>query len=202
VRRFSDRIMFAALHGELARHPWRDPLVASSDPYSLFVARSSALGLLADARPNAPGGVWAMNDGGPKSGEQSPLRPPGVAWFHVSLPRPIPAGEPLPTQAFLACASRVVARMGTLRLREAQLLLPVQGLDAPAGASSRMDAVMALVAQSGWFTDGDPRAAVQVRVTLVWRPGSVHPQGGNRHDTVDANDQPERLRARLGLPHR
>ena len=48
--------MFAALHGELAPHPWRDPLVASSDAYSLFYARSSAMGWLAEAAENASGG--------------------------------------------------------------------------------------------------------------------------------------------------
>jgi hypothetical protein len=39
--------MFASLHGELAVHPWRDP-EAASDAYSLFVARSSAMGWLAE----------------------------------------------------------------------------------------------------------------------------------------------------------
>jgi hypothetical protein len=158
--------LFAALHGELMWHPWRNLLVASSDPYSLFVARSSALGLLADARPNAFGGIWAMNDAGPQPGEESPTRPRGVAWFHVTLPRPIPSGDPLPVQAFLSCASHVVNRMGTLRLRSVQLLLPVQDLDTTTGALSRMAAVAALVVQSGWFTDGDPRAPVQVCVTV------------------------------------
>lgn len=159
-----DSTMFAALHGELALHPWRDPFVASSDAYSLFVARSSAMGWLAEAAENAFGGVWGMNDAGqdPNPGSQSSR----VAWFQVSLTEPVPAGRPLPVQAFLACAGDVVARIGALRLRAVQVLLPVQSLDAPSGASSRVSAVLTLLQDTGWFADRDPNLRTQVRVTL------------------------------------
>jgi hypothetical protein len=156
--------MFAALHGELALHPWRDPFVAPSDPYSLFVARSSAMGWLAEAAENACG-VWGMNDAGqdPVSGSQRGSR---VGWFQVSLIDPVPAGRPLPMQAFLACAGDVVARIGTLRLQAVQVLLPVQSLDAAAGSASRMSAVMTLIQDAGWFADCDPQLRTQVRVTV------------------------------------
>jgi hypothetical protein len=155
--------MFAALHGELALHPWRDPFVAPSDPYSLFVARSSAMGWLAEAAENASGGIWGMNDAGqdPGSGQQ----PSRVAWFQVSLIEPGPAGRPLPVQAFLSCAGDVVARIGTLRLQAVQILLPVQSLDVSADAA-RVSAVMTLVQDAGWFADCDPHLTTQVRVTL------------------------------------
>ncbi|MFB9680756.1 hypothetical protein [Streptosporangium vulgare] len=167
--------MFAALYGELEPHPWRDPLVASSDAYSLFVARSSAMGWLTEAEEDASGGLWGMNDAGqdpvpasraPASAAFGEPRPARVAWFQVSLTRPVPAGRPLPVQAFLSCVDDVVARVGTVRLRAVRLLLPVQSLDASAGASSRVGAVMPLLQETGWFADGDPRLRTRVRVTL------------------------------------
>jgi hypothetical protein len=160
-----DTTLFAALHGELALHPWRDPRVASSDAYSLFVARSSAMGWLAEAAENAPGGVWGMNDAW--QGQGSDSQPSRIASFQVSLIEPVPAGRPLPVQAFLSCAGDVVARIGTLRLQAVQVLLPVQSLDASAGASSRVNAVMTLVQDAGWFADCDPHLRTEVRVTLA-----------------------------------
>ncbi|GAA4203778.1 hypothetical protein GCM10022252_61920 [Streptosporangium oxazolinicum] len=162
-----DSTMLVALYGELVPHPWRDPLAASSDAYSLFVARSSALGWLTEAVEDASGGLWGMNDAG-----QDPVaavagsRPARVAWFQVSLTTPVPADRPLPVQAFLSCAGDVVARLGTPRLRAVQVLLPVQGLDAPADASSRRSAVMTLLQDAGWFADADPGLRTRVRVTL------------------------------------
>lgn len=159
-----DDTMFAALFGELALHSWRDPAVASSDAYRLFVARSSAMGWLAEATEEAPGGVWGMNDAGQDPDSES--QPSRVAWFQVSLIGPVPAGRPLPVQAFLSCAGDVVARMGMLRLQAVQILLPVQGLDTLAGASSRMRAVGTLLQDTGWFADDDPHVRTGVRVTL------------------------------------
>lgn len=152
--------MFVALHGELALHPWFDPSVASADAYSLFVARSSAMGWLAEAAEKTSGGLWGMNDAGlePDSGSQ----PPRVAWFQVSLIEPVPAGRPLPVQPFLACAGDVVARIGTLRLQAVRVLLPVQSLLAP----SRVSAMGPLLQAAGWFADGAPHLRASVRVTL------------------------------------
>lgn len=148
-----DGTMFAALHGELAVHPWRAH--ASSDAYSLFVARSSAMGWLTEAVETAYGGFWGMNDAGQDSGAGA--GPSRVAWFQVSLTEPLVTV--LPVQPFLACAGDVVARIGALRLDAVQALLPVQSL----GAS---DNVMTLLQDAGWFADGDPRLRTQVRVTL------------------------------------
>lgn len=148
--------MFAALHGELVLHPWRDPAVATSDAYSLFVARSSAMGWLSAAAEGAPDGVWGMNDAGYEPGSGS--QPSRIAWFQVSISHPIPAGQPLPVQGFLSCAGSVVARIGAVRLQAIQLLLPVQSLDMPVGVSLLQDA--------GWFVGCDPRSKTRVRVTL------------------------------------
>lgn len=156
--------MFAALHGELVLHPGRDPDSASSDAYSLFVARSSAMGWLADPAEQAPGGVWGMNDAGQDPRPAS--KPSRVAWFQVSLTEPVPGVRPLPVQAFLSCASDVVARIGMLRLQAVQVLLPVQSLERPASASPRVGAVMNLLQDAGWFADCDPRSRAQVRITL------------------------------------
>lgn len=156
--------MFAALHGELALHQWRDPFIASSDAYSLFVARSSAMGWLAEAAEDASGGVWGMNDAGQDPGAGS--QPSRIAWFQVSLIEPVPAGRPLPVQAFLACAGDVVARIGTLRLHAVQVLLPAQSIDASTGALSRVKAVKTLFQDTGWFADCDPHLRTQLRVAL------------------------------------
>ncbi|HEX6470461.1 MAG TPA: hypothetical protein VF069_15295 [Streptosporangiaceae bacterium] len=151
--------MFAALYGELTAHPWRDPQAASSDAYSLFVARSSAMGWLATAAEAAPGGLWGMNDAG------QDLTGPRAAWFQVSLAEPlVPAGHPLPVQPFLACAGDVTARIGALHLRAVQLLLPVQALDT--GGEPPATAALTLLEDAGWFADRDPHRGSRVRVTL------------------------------------
>ena len=153
--------MFAALHGEFAEHSWRDPAVAATDAYSLFVARSSALGWLADTAEYGVGGVWGMNDAGhdPDDGAQ-PLR---RLWFQVALNDPIAAGQPLPVQAFLACAGDVVARMGVLRLQGIQILLPVEALTP---TLSVIDALRSLLVSAGWFADSDVRLCTQVWATM------------------------------------
>lgn len=160
----SHSTMFAALHGELALHPWRDSFAASSDAYSLFLARSSAMEWLAEATEQVSCGVWGMNDAGqsPDSGSQLVRS----VWFQVSLIEPVPAGRPLPVQSFLACAGDVAARMGALRLQGVQVLLPVQSLPVSTGMSSHMSDVMSLIQDAGWFADCNPRLRTGVRVIL------------------------------------
>ncbi len=116
--------MFAALHGELALHASSTD-AASSDAYSLFVARSSALRLLAGAGESTDG-AWGMNDAGLDDRARSESS--RIAWFQVTLTGR--AGGPLPVQAFLSCAGDVVARLGTARLDAVQILLPVESIDA------------------------------------------------------------------------
>ncbi|MGC5010728.1 hypothetical protein ACLQ2R_08195 [Streptosporangium sp. DT93] len=161
-----DDTMFVALHGELALHPWRDPLVASSDAYSLFLARSSAMGWLTEATRSASGGLWGMNDAGQGPGVGP--EPSHIAWFQVSLTAPVPEDRPLPVQAFLSCAGDVTARLGDLTLRAVQVLLPVpvRGPDPSAGTSPPLGGVIPLLQDAGWFADGDPRRRTPVRVTL------------------------------------
>ncbi|MER7892721.1 hypothetical protein ABTX15_23155 [Micromonospora sp. NPDC094482] len=171
--RRSAGVGFAALYGELARHPWRQP-DADQDPYFLFYTSSLAMGWLDDigatVRQTAGGfqenelgaaGLWGMND----AGEAHPLAAPGsslVAWFQVGFEL-VPGDRPLPVQPFLRCAGDAVARMGTLRLRAVQMLLPVQGLD----PSSRPPyAPIPSLRTAGWFTGGDPGSRTPVRVTL------------------------------------
>lgn len=156
--------MFAALHGELTLHPWRDPVTAKSDAYSLFFARSSAMGWLADAMENEVGGTWGMNEA--EQDLVSGSQPSRCTWFQVSLIDPLGSGRPLPVQAFLACAGDVVARIGTLRLQAVQVLLPVESLNPSAGALSHLNAVMTLIQDSGWFADCNPHLSTWVRVTL------------------------------------
>jgi len=74
------RTMFAALYGELVLHPRRDPLAElSEDAYSLFYARSAAMGWLTPAVEGAAGGLWGMNDA--EAGPGSGPRPTRVACF-------------------------------------------------------------------------------------------------------------------------
>lgn len=157
--------MFAALHGGLTLHPWRDPFVASSDAYSLFVAGSSAMSWLAEADENASGGLWGMNDAGQGDLFSESLTTKVVAWFQVSLTEAPPARRPLPVEAFLSCAGDVVTRLGTLLLEAVQLLLPVQTLDGSTAELSRTRMAM-LYQSAGRFADPDPQARAHVRVTV------------------------------------
>lgn len=157
--------MFVALHGQLSPHPWRDPSSDSSDAYSQFYARSSAMGWLEGAVEGTPtAGTWRMNDAGCHL--QTRPQPSRVAWFHVALAKSIPSDCPLPVQPFLACAGDVVARIGTLHLDTLQLLLPVHSLRPPDGTTSPLGSVVSLLKDAGWFTDRNPRAQTRVRVTL------------------------------------
>lgn len=70
------------------------------------------MGWLAEAQNASGGGVWGMNDAGHDAGSGPELS--RNARFQVSLTDPIPAGRPLPVQAFLSCAGDVVACIGTL----------------------------------------------------------------------------------------
>src|SRR5215831_16917131 len=159
--------MYAALYGELAPHAPLDGL--SQDAYSLFYARSAAMGWLTPAVEGASGGLWGMNDA--EAGPGSGPRPSRVAWFQVVLTGPAP-GKLLPVQAFLACASDVIARLGTLRLEAVQLLLPER--DAPVGGQpaspSGMRVARPLLDALSWFADSDPRLQARVRVTLDGGP--------------------------------
>lgn len=159
-----DSTMFAALYGELVLHPWRDPVAAESDAYSLFYARSSALGWLVDAAASAAQGLWGMHDAGHEATSEGPGR--DRIWFQVTVREPLPAGHPLPVQPLLACAGDTVGRMGTLRLDAVQLLLPVQCLAQPLAASSQWDDVGTLLQEAGWFADRDSHSDVRVQVTL------------------------------------
>ncbi|SDM25767.1 hypothetical protein SAMN05421869_13930 [Nonomuraea jiangxiensis] len=151
--------MFAAVYGELATNPWLNPAVASSDAYSLFVARSSAMGWLTPASENATGGFWGMNDAG-----QDPSFDPElgsrIAWFQVSITEPVPAGRPVPLQPFFSCAHDVLARMGEFRLTAVDALFPMPV------APPAIGAVATLLEDSGWFADHHPGSVTPLRVTL------------------------------------
>lgn len=156
--------LFAALFGELIPHPIRADLGDSSqDAYSLFYARSSAMGWLTPATEGAVGGLWGMNDAeaDPGPGPQ----PHRVAWFQVVLTQP--AGLPLPAQAFLSCASDVVGRLGTLHLRALQIVLPGQRpATGHAAPPFGMSVTEPLLDACNWFADRDPRLRARVRITL------------------------------------
>lgn len=160
------RTMFAALFGELAFHP-RSHVAGerSEDAYSLFYARSAAMGWLTPAREGATGGLWGMNDAGAPPAAGPP--PHRVAWFQVVLTGPFPGGL-LPVQPFLVCAGDVVARLGALRLEAVQVLLPER--DGPRegyfASSSGMRAAWPLLDTPDWFAGCDPRLRTPVRVTL------------------------------------
>ncbi|MEV4070766.1 hypothetical protein [Nonomuraea fuscirosea] len=149
-----DITLYVALYGELTPHPWRDPSTAASDAYSLFVARSSAMGWLRDP-PHDGCGLWGMNDA---AYEPTATR---VAWFQASLPaHPSPPSGTSPVQPFLACVRDVVTRLGTLHLEAAQILLPPN----PHERTPRPEA--RLLQEAGWFTDLSPQAKTTIRLTL------------------------------------
>jgi len=156
------RTMFAALHGSLVPHPLPPAGGAASDAYSLFVARSSAMGWLAGPADEGPSGLWGMNDAGPET-PPSQSRASRVAWFQVTLTGR--GAERLPVQPFLACARDVTARMGKLRLDAVQLVLPARGSPARRQAGYG-PTTMALLQEAQWFADCDASDRARVRVTL------------------------------------
>src|SRR5260370_8177858 len=93
--RSAARTMFAALFGELVLHPRPDTLdERPENAYSLFYARSSALGWLTPAVEDASAGFWGMNDAEPAP--PSAPQPQQLAPLHAVLPRPPPAKPPPP----------------------------------------------------------------------------------------------------------
>jgi hypothetical protein len=184
----SANIMFVALHGEFRAHPWRDARAARADAYSLFVARASAMGWLAEPSAGTAGGVWGMNDAGhdARSRSDPPLR---IAWFQVVLVDRIAAGRPLPLQSFLSCADDVVARMGSANLRAIQVLLPERRVDEAPDASRRAKAVMTLLQDAGWFADCEPRSKTQVRATLEGGQDAAIPSAPRMLDWMTSFEQ-------------
>ena len=158
--------MYTALYGDLAP---RVPLAElSQDAYSLFYARSAAMGWLTPDE-GASGGLWGMNDA--EAGRDAGPLPHRVAWFQVSLSGPFPAGV-VPVQPFLSCAGDVVARLGALRLEAVQVLMP--GQDAPVrgdfASPSSMRVARPLLDTRNWFGDCNPRLREPARVTLDGGP--------------------------------
>jgi hypothetical protein len=160
----SDSTMFAALYGKLSLHLWRDPIAASSDAYSLFVARASAMGWLADATGAKRSGIWGMNDAGQDHDAKS--QDLQRIWFQVSLRESLPLGQPVPVQPFLSCAGDVVARIGVLRLDTVQLLLPVQSLTESPNPSLLSEDVMVLLQNMSWFADCNSQTSTNVQITM------------------------------------
>lgn len=147
--------MFAALYGEFTPHERAEDVTA--DPYSLFHERSVGMGWIAEGDG---GGLWGMNDAGL---DHPGARPDDglIAWFQVGV-EGLATGRPLPVQPFLRCAGDAMARLGSVRLRSVQVLLPVDVLAASAGRSALPPSLSA----AGWFHGIDPGERVQVRITV------------------------------------
>jgi hypothetical protein len=164
------RTMYAALYGELVPHPRPDPLAEFwQDAYTLFEARSAAMGWLTPAIEGASGGLWGMNDA--QAVLSSGVQLARVAYFQVVLTGPAPMTL-LPVQQFLSCAGDVVARLGMLRLEAVQVLLPERDADADGrvASPSGMRAAGLLLDAADWFAGSDPRLRAPVRVTLDGGP--------------------------------
>lgn len=159
------RTMYAALYGELKPHMRPDAAdKVSQDAYSLFYARSAAMGWLTPAAENARHGLWGMNDAEASLGSGPGLS--RVAFFQVVLTEAVD-GSLLPVQPFLSCAGDVVARLGALRLEAVQLLLPERDAhDGRIASPSGMRIAAGLLDALNWFADWDPRLRARVRVTL------------------------------------
>lgn len=160
------RTLYAALYGEFAPHPRADAAdVPPEDAYSLFYARSAAMGWLTPAREGARGGLWGMNDAA--AGQDPGPQPSLAAFFQVTLTEPA-GGKLLPVHPFLACAGDVVARLGTLRLDAVKVLLPEHDADADAhfASPSSMLVSRALLEALNWFGNCGPGRRVPVRITL------------------------------------
>jgi hypothetical protein len=153
--------LFAALYGELAAHPWRDP-ESEHDAYQLFHNRSVAMGWLeGDGVRGEGSGLWGMNDAGWSHAGAAPGARL-IAWFQAGAAA-VDDGRPLPVQPFLRCAGEVVTRAGVARLSTVQVLLPVDGIDPEARPPY---APVPATATADWFADADPAARTPVEVTV------------------------------------
>lgn len=157
--------MFAAFHGELVPHPWRDP-ESEHDAYQLFHQRSVAMGWLdersstaGDDRAAKAAGLWAMNNAGCNA-HQAATEP--FAWFQVECSTPA-SDRPLPVQPFLRCAEDTTARIGMAHLSAVQILLPLQGIDS---ASRPRNALVPSLETCDWFGEHDPQAQTSVTVGI------------------------------------
>lgn len=189
--------MFAALYGELMRHPWRVP-DSDRDAYLLFHERSQAMGWLDDIatamRKTAAGvktrqvgaeGLWGMNDAGHEH-----LHPaaglPLAAWFQVGV-MPVAAARAMPMQPFLCCAGDAMARIGTLRLQAVQVLLPVEALDT---ASRPQPDLLPSLLNAEWFSDSDPECRTSVRIRLdSGQVPSISSAAPRMHEQIRRLDQ-------------
>lgn len=147
------RTLFAAVH--IPRGPVF-PEGAEADAYSLFHARSSALGHLVEGDRSA-GGLWGMNDAGVDAGTGLGA----VAWFHVAVAA---AASPPPVQAFLSCVADVLERVGVGDVRAVEVLLPLHGV--PADTGRRRESAR-LIQEAGWFSDVPSIRAATVSFALA-----------------------------------
>jgi hypothetical protein len=160
--------MFAALYGEL--RPVRRPGgVSSEEARRLFLARSAAMGWLTPTSAGSRGGLWGMSEVGLGAVRGAPKS--CVARFRVALTslacRPVP-----PVQPLLSCAGETVARLGTLRLDEVQVLLPERGglAGRPPDPSCGSLTARPLLTSAPWFDPPAGAARVPVRLTLDGGP--------------------------------
>lgn len=166
-----DETVFVGVYGALQVHTWLHGTQLDEDAYSLFVARSTAMGwpcvevspstsmgLSPDAsqQTEASGvALWGMNDadqdwgGGPETSR--------VIWLQVSLLNGGQVGRYLPISALLSVVEDVISRVGMLRLDGVQLLLPTHF----AGISFQQ-----LAAGKSWFATSKGHRRVSVNVTL------------------------------------
>jgi hypothetical protein len=138
-----DETIFLGVYGALRPHPWLAAGELTQDAYSLFYARSCAMGWLADASaPSSasPAARWGMNDAGQDWSDAAGTS--RVAWFQVALFGPPDGDKSLPIQPLLACAESTLNRVGSLRLDGLQLLLPIHS----SGVASRQ-----IQAGRNWF---------------------------------------------------
>lgn len=153
---FDSATVFCAVYGEIDVHPWIDPAAAEEDAYSLFVARSVALGWWTQPGTER----WAMNDAAgawqvaddehDEAAANAAVGGNRIAWFQVGLPQD---DRPGPVQAVVACAQDVVERVGRVDLAAVQVLVPMRAAGLPVASGL------------GWFGLTDPAARTTLRVT-------------------------------------
>lgn len=159
------------MYGALDVHSWLQGAQLHEDAYSLFVARSTAMGWPCvevapssskGSTPDAPhqtgasgAALWGMNDAGQNwaCGPETSR----VMWVQVSLLNRSQAGRFLPVVPLLSLVGDVISRVGRLRLDGAQLLLPVHF----AGVSFQQ-----LAAGTNWFSTSGSHRRVSVDITL------------------------------------
>lgn len=154
MEKIVDSTAMVGLYGTMRRHQWIDEDSMTHDAYSLFVARSSAMGWSSAGPGGLIADLWGMNDAGQEWHKDHNR----LCWFQVGLNlREVSPLPPIPVVPMVAGAWDSVSRVGAVDVTAVQMLVPLQ-LAGPAAGY--------LVSSSSWFSAANPADTITATVDI------------------------------------